>query len=78
MMALSFVFLIAAMAMAIIGFRRVTGRQETDVKLIAGIFTAFLLVSLTCVLISWRLACPVPNKWFNLDCLTASSVFGNP
>jgi len=69
MLAWPILFLVVALAFYGSSFGRITGHPVTDAKFLAAIFVAFSLVSLLCIALSLKSACPAPDKWFNLECV---------
>ncbi len=69
MLAWTLLFLIVALAFYGSSFGRITGHPVTDAKFMAAIFVALTLVSLFCIALSLKSACPTPDKSFNLECL---------
>ncbi|HUY68277.1 MAG TPA: hypothetical protein VMV79_03145 [Alphaproteobacteria bacterium] len=76
MVVLSILVLIMVLAACAFGCGWVTGRPMVNAWFTALIFATFFVVLALGVLISWKLACPISDKWLDVKCLESVLSFG--
>jgi hypothetical protein len=52
----------------------ITGKPVIDAGYFGLIITALCIMFLLCFLLTWKLQCPIPDKWINLDCFKLALV----
>lgn len=53
----------------------VTGKPAANARFFGIIIGAMYIVVLLGLLLSWKLACPVPDAWLSLECLRLSELW---
>ena len=65
-------FLVVAIVVYAVSLKVVSGKAFTDGKFMAVVFVALFSLTLLCIAVSMKVACPTPDKWLNLRCLNLS------
>jgi hypothetical protein len=53
----------------------ITGKPVINAGYYGAIITVLFIMVLFCIVLTWKLACPVSDKWLNLECFEAAGIW---
>ena len=71
----SAVLLAIALGAYIGSLKCIGDKPAPNMKYVAFIFGALLTLSILCMALTWKYACPAPDRWLNIDCFRLAGLF---